>query len=141
MVFGDRKKSARTSSGGVETLIGERVRICGDVHFSGGLYVEGTVEGAVVAEDPPSGAVLTLAETGCIEGEVRAPVVILNGRLVGDVHASERIELGAGAKVEGNVYYKVVEMTAGATLTGRLIHEDGTPKQLAGPGKDADQDE
>lgn len=141
MVFGDRKKSARTSSGGVETLIGERVRICGDVHFSGGLYVEGTIEGAVVAEDPSSGAVLTLAETGCIEGEVRAPVVILNGRLIGDVHASERIELGAGAKVEGNVYYKVVEMTAGATLTGRLIHEDGTPKQLSGPGKDADKDE
>lgn len=136
MVFGEKKKSSRTSSGGVETLIGERVRICGDLHFSGGLYVEGRIEGAVVAEEPTSGAVLTLAESGCIEGEVTAPVVILNGRLIGDVHASERIELGAGAKVEGNVYYKVVEMAAGATLTGRLIHEDGTPKQLSGPAQD-----
>jgi cytoskeletal protein CcmA (bactofilin family) len=40
------------------------------------------------------------------------------------VHASERVELAARARVLGNVHYKVVEMRAGATLTGRLIHVD-----------------
>ena len=121
-------------AGSVEPLIGQRVRIQGDVHFEGGLYVEGTIQGAVIADEQAGAtAVLTLAESGCIEGEVRAPVVILGGRLIGDVHASERIELGAGAKVEGNIYYKVVEMAAGAAITGRLIHDDGTPRQLSGP--------
>ena len=71
-------------------------------------------------------AVLMLAETGSIEGEVRAPVVLLNGRLDGDVHAAERVELAANARVQGNVHYRVVEMNAGAQLTGRLVHADAT---------------
>ncbi len=135
MVFGDSKKKSSRMTGTVETLIGSQVRIRGDLEFSGGLYIEGAVHGTVVAGDT-AGAVLTLAEGGHIEGEVRAPVIIVNGRLVGDVHASQRVELGPTARVEGNIHYAVVEMAAGATLTGRLIHDDGTPKQLAGPAND-----
>ena len=72
-------------------------------------------------------AVLTLAEQGSIEGEVQVPVVVINGRMTGDVHALERIELAAKARVQGNLHYKVVEMTAGAQLTGRLVHADTVP--------------
>ncbi len=67
-------------------------------------------------------AILTLSDQGSIEGEVRAPVVVINGQLTGDVHAAERVELAANARVQGNVHYRVVEMSAGAQLTGRLIH-------------------
>jgi hypothetical protein len=35
--------------------------------------------------------------------------------------------------VQGNIYYKVVEMAAGAMLTGRLIHADAPLAQLTGP--------
>lgn len=135
MVFGDSKKKSTRNVGAVETLIGQRVQIKGDVHFEGGLYIEGHVEGAVLAGDEGQ-AVLTLADQGCIEGEVRAPVVILNGRLIGDVHASERVELGSQARVEGNLYYKVIEMAAGATVTGRMIHTQ-TPAKLTGPDPDS----
>ena len=107
----------------VDTLIGAHVTVRGDIEFSGGLYVEGRVIGKVsAAEGEP--AVLMLAESGSIEGEVRAPVVLLNGRLDGDVHAAERVELAANARVQGNVHYRVVEMNAGAQLTGRLVHAD-----------------
>ena len=74
----------------------------------------------LAAEGRP--ASLLLAEQGTVEGEIRAPVVIINGTLVGDVHAGERIELAQKARVEGNVHYSVVEMSAGAQLTGRLVH-------------------
>ena len=107
----------------IDTLIGPQVTIHGDLVFSGGLYVEGRIHGKVVAEDGAP-AVLTLAEQGRIEGEVQVPVVVINGELLGDVYCSERIELAAKARVAGNVHYKVVEMRAGATLTGRLIHVD-----------------
>ena len=86
-----------------------------------GLYVEGRIEGKVLAEDG-SKAMLTLAEQGHIEGEVRAAVVVLSGRLDGDVHAGERVELTPTARVNGNVHYQVVEMSAGAQLNGRLLH-------------------
>ena len=107
----------------IDTLIGPQVTIHGDLLFSGGLYVEGRIHGKIIAEEGAK-AILTLAEQGYIEGEVQAPVVVINGELRGDVHASERVELAARARVQGNVHYKVVEMRAGATLTGRLIHVD-----------------
>ncbi len=132
-MFGsDKNKAPRPAASGVETLIGGRVTIRGDLTFSGGLYVEGTVHGAVVAEDGAGEAVLTLAEAGSIHGEVRAPHVIVNGQLSGDVYASGRIELGTSARVQGNLYYKVIEMAAGAVVTGRMIHGDA-PRQLPKP--------
>lgn len=112
----------------VDTLIGPQTVFRGDLHFSGGLYVEGRVIGKLIAEDGQP-ATLTLAEQGSIEGEVRAPVVVINGRLDGDVHASERVELAAKARVQGNVHYKVVEMSAGSMLTGRLVHVDSAPAE------------
>ena len=130
-MFGDKAKSMRNGHS-VETLIGQRVQIRGDIIFSGGLYVEGKILGKVIAEDGAD-AVVTVAEKGLIEGEVHAPVVVIAGQLQGDVHASERVELAPNARVQGNIYYKVVEMAAGAMITGRLIHADAPLAQLTGP--------
>ncbi len=133
---GDRKP-ARGNGHAVETLVGPHAVIRGDVGFSGGLYVEGVIHGKVLADDG-SAAVLTIADNGHVVGEVRAPVVVINGRLDGDVHASERIELAAKARVNGNIHYKVVEMAAGAMITGRLIHADAPLAQLTGPESPAE---
>lgn len=133
-IGGDKQQKHRGATG-VETLIGARVTIRGDVQFSGGLYVEGSIHGAVCAEEGNGEALLTLAEKGSIRGEVRAPHVIVNGQLEGDVYASERIELGAKARVVGNIYYKVIEMSAGAMVTGRMVHAEAAPKQLPKPEK------
>lgn len=116
----------------IDTLIGPQVTIQGDLIFSGGLYVEGRIYGKVIAEEGER-AVLTLAEQGRIEGEVQVPVVILNGQLQGDVYAAERVELAAKARVTGNIHYKIVEMRAGATLTGRLIHVDAETAAASAP--------
>lgn len=116
--------------GQVDTLIGPKVVFRGDLEFSGGLYIEGRVIGKIIAQDGEK-ATLTLAEGGVIEGEVHAPVVVINGTLTGDVYAADRVELAAKARVQGNVHYKVVEMCAGSTLTGRLIHAEHTLAEQA----------
>ena len=134
-MFGN--KSNRGDQTVVDTLIGAQVVIRGDLVFSGGLYIEGRIHGKVIAEDGAP-ATVTLAEQGAIEGEVRAPVVIVNGQLDGDVHASERVELAPKARVHGNVHYQVVEMSAGAQLTGRLIHAGATARAaLPSPEEEA----
>ncbi len=116
-----KNKSNQRDGFAIDTLIGPDMTIRGDLEFSGGLYVEGRIVGKVLAiEGRP--ASLVLAEAGTIEGEVHVPVVIVNGTLNGDVHAGERVELAQKARVQGNVYYTVVEMSAGAQLTGRLVH-------------------
>ena len=86
-MFGN--KSSRGSQMVVDALIGPQVVIRGDVVFSGGLYVEGRIEGKVLAEEGAK-AMLTLAEQGHIEGEVRAAVVVLSGRLDGDAGRQDK---------------------------------------------------
>ena len=124
-------KSKRDSEVSVDALIGSQVEIRGDVVFSGGLYVDGRIIGKVLAAEGAE-AMLTLAEHGHIEGEVRASVVVISGSLDGDVHATERVELTPSARVNGNIHYQTVEMSAGAQLNGRLVHA-GTMAALPPP--------
>jgi len=115
---GKKPKVANTR---VDTIIGQQTRIEGDIHFSGGLHVDGRIKGAVLAE-AGSASVLTVSENGRIEGDIRVPTVILNGTVSGDVHSDERIELAAKARVDGDVYYKLIEMAMGASVNGNLVH-------------------
>lgn len=114
----NRKKFKATK---IDTLIGRQTELQGDIRFAGGLHVDGTIKGNVIAEDE-SASVLTLSEHGTIEGEVRVPHVILNGVVIGDVHAREHIELAANARITGNVYYSLIEMAIGAEVNGSLVH-------------------
>jgi cytoskeletal protein CcmA (bactofilin family) len=97
------------------------IEIHGDVVFTGGLHVDGVIKGGVMAEQG-NDSVLTLSERGTIEGEVKVPNVVINGTIVGDVHASGHVELAAQAKVHGNVYYSLIEMAMGAEVNGNLVH-------------------
>lgn len=115
----------------IDTLIGGGTRIIGDVHFSGGFHIDGQVKGNVDAP-PESGATLSVSDAGVIEGSVAVPNVILNGTVKGDILAHDRVELGATARVTGNVYYGLIEMEMGAEINGKLIHEPRKPVADAG---------
>ena len=80
------------------------------------------------------GALLALGDQGVIEGEVSVTNVVLHGRIQGDVHAAERIELAANARVAGNVYYSLIEMAMGAEVNGQLVHRSETVPGDSGPG-------
>lgn len=105
----------------IETLIGTAMEIHGDLIFSGGLHVDGKIIGNVIAEEN-SNSMLVLSDQGYIEGEVRVPYVVLNGKVEGDVYATERVELSRHGQVKGNVYYKLLEMAMGAEVNGNLVH-------------------
>lgn len=125
-MWGNRKKLKSTK---IDSLIGRQTEVKGDVHFEGGLHVDGTVRGNVMAEDE-STAVLTLSEHGTIEGEVKVPNVVLNGVVKGDVYARGHIELAPNARITGNVYYALIEMAMGAEVNGNLVHspDDSEPR-------------
>ncbi len=113
-MFSRDSKQAR-----IDTLIGKASRVHGDLEFAGGLHLDGSIAGNVRA-DPAQGSSLSVSETGSIEGNVEAGSVMLNGAVRGDIVAHERVVLGATARVQGNVYYGVIEMTLGAQIMGKL---------------------
>ena len=104
----------------IDTLIGKGVRVEGDIDFLGGMHLDGAIAGNVRSNAAP-GSTLSVSETGSIEGSVEVPNVILQGRVRGDIRAAERVVLGATARVEGDVYYGVIEMTLGAQISGKLV--------------------
>ncbi len=131
-MFGDKKNPMKTTApGAIESLVFERMSIVGDVHFSGGLQVEGKIKGTVIADDS-SDAFLHISERGKVEGQVHVPQAEIHGELLGDVTA-ERLKLGTTARIRGNIYYKVLEMAAGAQINGQMVHQDEPRKQLSKP--------
>ncbi|NOX09191.1 MAG: polymer-forming cytoskeletal protein [Gammaproteobacteria bacterium] len=117
-MWGSDKKQQRVK---IDTLIGQHTEIRGDLHFSGGLHVDGVINGDVIAEEGSS-STLVLSEHGRIDGMIRVPNMVLDGVVNGDVHGSEHIELASCTHVTGDVYYKMLEMAMGAEVNGRLVH-------------------
>ncbi len=106
---------------GIDSLIGAGTRIEGDVFFSGALRLDGTVRGNVSAV-PEQRATLVVGTEARIEGEVRAPHVVVMGAIEGQLMGSETLELQPSARIIGDVHYRSIEIQRGAVVDGRLVH-------------------
>jgi len=106
----------------IDNLIAETSQIHGDLLFTGVLHIDGTIKGNVHAKEGEGEHVVALSETGTVEGEIRAPNVIINGVVHGDVHCVGYVELAPKAQIMGDVYYQLLEIKSGAEITGKLIH-------------------
>jgi cytoskeletal protein CcmA (bactofilin family) len=115
-MFGRRKQTSNR----IDTLLGKTANLNGDLEFSGGLHLDGRVVGNVRSSADDGGA-LSVSESGLIEGRVEVTSIVMNGTVNGDMYARERLVLGGKARVNGNVYYGVIEMAPGAVITGKLI--------------------
>lgn len=129
-MFRNDKRSDRAVAS-ISTLIASGTTIRGDVKFTGGLHLEGVIEGSISAEGPD--AVLTLSENGRVDGEIRVSNAVVNGTVNGDIHADERLELAGNARVSGNVHYKVLEMAAGAQVNGKMMFQSEQARRLPSP--------
>lgn len=134
-MFGRRKQTSTR----IDTLLGRTSTLNGDLDFSGGLHLDGRVNGNVRSTAPDGGA-LSVSESGFIEGRVEVTSIMMNGTVNGDMHARERLVLGEKARVNGNVYYGVIEMAPGAVITGKLIPLNGNAASAAAGNPDESPD-
>jgi len=126
-MLGNKRKNPQ-----IDTLVGRNTRVSGDIEFRGGFHVDGYIKGNILAEHDTE-SVLSISESGTVEGSVSVPHVVLNGTVKGDVSGRERVQLGVTARVIGNVYYNLIEMAIGAEINGKLIHEPaGQPALVTG---------
>ena len=102
------------------TLIATDAELVGDITFSSQLVVNGVLRGSTSAEEP--GASMTVSPGGHVVGDIRAPVVLIHGKVDGTVYALEHLEIAEGAVIQGDLHYTVLQMHMGASVQGRLIH-------------------
>lgn len=105
----------------IDSLIGAGTIIEGDLNFSGGMRIDGRVNGNVVAT-PGKPSTLVLSELAQVNGEVNVTHLVVNGVINGSVSASEYLELQSKARVKGDVSYHTIEIQLGAVIDGRLLH-------------------
>lgn len=112
----------------IDSLIGAGTSIEGNLNFSGGMRIDGEVNGSVIAV-PGKPSTLVLSEHARVNGEVSVTHLVVNGTISGPVTASEYLELQGKAKVSGDVHYKTLEIQLGAIVEGRLIHSSDAVAQ------------
>ena len=113
----------------IKSLIAQGSRIEGNLTFTEGLRIDGDVVGNTSA-NPEHPSILVISEAAVVQGEIRADHVIINGTVRGPVHARELLELQPKARIEGDVFYKALEMHQGATIAGQLKPLDSDEKPL-----------
>jgi cytoskeletal protein CcmA (bactofilin family) len=96
--------------------IGKSVVIKGELSGSEDLYVDGQVEGSILLKDNS----LTVGPNGQVKATVGAKIVIVQGKLEGNVQASDRVELRKSAVVTGDISTQRISIEEGAFLKGKV---------------------
>ena len=99
--------------GDYSTIIDENTSIEGKFAFSGAVLLNGRLHGEIVSNDT-----LVVGEKGVINANIHAGSVQISGEVVGNVYATERVELGGSSRVFGNVDAPVVIIEDGAVFEG-----------------------
>lgn len=105
---------------GQTSLIASGAELVGDMNLKGAVQIDGTVRGALQAHE----GLVRVSAGGRVDGEIRAPHVIIDGQVDGDIHAIERLELGAQARVKGNLHYGLIETAMGGPDRGPPVPDD-----------------
>ena len=133
-MFNNEKVRDKVMQDQIDTLIAERTTINGDLRFEGGLHIDGKIKGNVICDAADAGF-LVISDLARIKGEVKAPRIVINGSVEGDLIATEKLELQDKARVNGNVYYRGIEMSMGAQVNGQLCYQaestESSPKPIA----------
>lgn len=115
---GQMAKQARRFLDGVltpSTLVAENCELIGNVSASGAFILNGSITG-----DGDIKGVLHINSTGVWTGNIRAENIVIEGKVVGNVYASGKLEVGASAVVEGTISGCRVSVNKGADVHGEM---------------------
>lgn len=110
-------------------LIGRSVIIKGELSGSEDLYIDGQVEGNIEMR----GNNLTVGPNGQVRANVNAKGVVIQGKLEGNIQASERAELKKSAIAVGDILTQRVAIEEGAYFKGKIEIQKQPTKTEAQP--------
>jgi cytoskeletal protein CcmA (bactofilin family) len=103
-----------------DTLIGRNAEIHGCLKLNESVRIDGKVVGNI--EAPKDAAIsVVIGPNGEIQGDVVASRIIVAGKVSGNLHGFERVELMASALVQGDIKYASMAVEHGARLLGLML--------------------
>lgn len=103
-------------------------RIKGELTGPTELLIEGEVEGEVRVD-----AVVVVGAEGVVHGPVTAQTVRVSGKVVGNVQASERVEIAPAGSLEGDIAAPRVVIAEGAFFKGRVEMKGNQEREARRP--------
>ena len=115
-MFGRRngKTDAKVKREDLTAFIDEGTEIEGKYSFSGVVMLNGKLSGEIASSES-----LIVGEKGVIHASIRAASVVVSGEVVGNIVASDRIELRNASRVTGNLEAPVIVVDEGALFEGQ----------------------
>jgi cytoskeletal protein CcmA (bactofilin family) len=105
--------------------LGSSIEIKGKVTGDEDLQIDGKVEGSVIL----NGHRLTVGSTGHLNSEVWARELVVYGKLTGNIHASDRVEIKKDGSVTGDITTARISVEDGAYFKGRIeIERSGSSR-------------
>ena len=125
-MFGKQREKNSPLQGGAakfETIIGPHALMEGHLRIKESVRIDGKVIGDILAAADQTISVV-VGEHGEVKGNIQANVVVVAGKVIGNIHAFERLELHAQCRVEGDIRYASLAMEHGSTVLGLLLQSD-----------------
>jgi cytoskeletal protein CcmA (bactofilin family) len=117
-----KKNNLEEGNGLMNTIIGKDTTITGTLDVKGALRVDGVVKGKIICSD-----CVTVGATGVVEADIEANTAVIAGKMSGNVHTSDKIELQAKCEMEGDIKTKSLVIEQGAVFCGSCNMKGGTP--------------
>lgn len=121
-----RKGSGTPEQSEITAFLGKGTEFKGVLSFEGTIRVDGKLEGEVVSKDT-----LIAGDGAFLQGEISVGTIILSGKIVGNITASQKVHLLAPASVQGNIKTPKLIVEEGVALDGKC--------EMAGEKKAAEQ--
>lgn len=100
----------------IDSRIGSGLKIRGEITGTSDMYIDGDVQGKVRVG---SGR-LTVGPSGRVQADLEAREIIVNGNVVGNLRAADRVQLGSTGSVQGSVVTPRIGIDDGARLRGNV---------------------
>jgi cytoskeletal protein CcmA (bactofilin family) len=126
-----RKSKRANRSGDLTAFIDEGSEIEGKYTFQGTVMLNGKFSGELVSSDS-----LIIGEKGVVNATVRAGIVLINGEVIGNVFATERVELRGTARVYGDVEAPVIVIEEGVLFEGHCKNTKGRSADIGSADRD-----
>jgi cytoskeletal protein CcmA (bactofilin family) len=131
MMFGFGVKKEGAFEGRLNCMIGEESRFRGDISISGSARIDGEFEGTIVATES-----IIVGKCGVVRADVQARDMVVAGAVAGNLRAHDRVELHAGARVDGDIETRTLIVDEGVTFNGKCV----MPEPVAAVGSQAGED-
>jgi len=113
-MFGrDEEGLSQVSAGGNASILGAGSHFTGTVEINGNLRIEGEFDGEVVCKET-----MEVGKTGVVRANLDVKDAVIAGKVLGNIKASNRIELQGGSHLEGDIVTKRLVIDEGVFFEG-----------------------